>query len=58
MQFGRFFNTYWRGQLGEVLVYNGVLTTPERQEIEGYLAHKWGLVASLPNNHPYKKFRP
>lgn len=58
MQFGRFFNTYWRGQLGEVLVYNGVLTTPERQEIEGYLAAKWGLTGSLPNNHPYKKFRP
>lgn len=24
------------------------------QIVEGYLAHKWGLTANLPSNHPYK----
>ena len=27
-------------------------------ETEGYLAHKWGLTANLPNNHIYKYNRP
>ena len=26
----------------------------ERQKIEGYLAHKWGLTANLPSAHPFK----
>ena len=28
------------------------------QEVEGYLAHKWGLEASLPADHPYKNATP
>jgi hypothetical protein len=28
------------------------------QEVEGYLAHKWGLAASLPEDHPYKNATP
>jgi hypothetical protein len=32
--------------------------TAERQRIEGYLAHKWGLTANLPNDHPYKTAAP
>lgn len=28
--------------------------TFNRQRIEGYLAHKWGLTANLPADHPYK----
>jgi len=34
------------------------LSTTNRQKIEGYLAWKWGLVASLPSNHPYKLIPP
>ena len=30
----------------------------DRQKIEGYLAHKWGLAASLPADHPYKDAAP
>lgn len=30
-----------------------VVTATTRQLIEGYLAHKWGLAASLPSDHPY-----
>jgi hypothetical protein len=40
--------------ISEVLVYSNVLTTPQRQLIEGYLATKWSLQASLPAAHPYK----
>ena len=32
--------------------------TALRQKIEGYLAHKWGLAANLPIDHPYKTFAP
>ena len=28
------------------------------QKAEGYLAHKWGMDGSLPNNHPYKNSAP
>ena len=28
------------------------------QEVEGYLAHKWGLEGSLPADHPYKNAIP
>ena len=29
--------------IAEVLLYSNVLTTSQRQQVEGYLAHKWGL---------------
>jgi len=28
--------------------------TNDRQKIEGYLAHKWGLESKLPHSHPYR----
>ena len=45
-----------KGEIAEFILYNKVLSTPERQKIEGYLAHKWGL--SLPGGHPYKTSFP
>lgn len=45
------------GRLCEVIVtYSSDTTT--RQLVEGYLAHKWGLTANLPANHPYKTTAP
>jgi hypothetical protein len=41
-------------QFGELIYYNTSVTTQQRQQIEGYLAWKWGLQSSLPANHPYK----
>ena len=38
----------WSGSIGEILFYSGVLTTAQRQAVEGYLANKWGLKASMP----------
>jgi hypothetical protein len=42
----------------EIILYNSSLTTEQRQKVEGYLAHKWGLVNSLPSKHPYKPSPP
>ena len=44
----------YKGHFCEFLIYQGLLTTPQRQQIEGYLAWKWGLQSSLPADHPYK----
>ena len=45
----------WCGDLAEVLIFSTALTTSQRQQVEGYLAQKWGLTTSLPSTHPYKK---
>ena len=39
---------------------SGVLLPPLRRADygEGYLAHKWGLTANLPGDHPYKANEP
>ena len=39
--------------VGEILVVNEVISNEDRQKIEGYLAHKWGLVDQLPDSHLY-----
>jgi hypothetical protein len=52
--FGNSFN----GFIYEILIYDTLITTPQRQQVEGYLAHKWGLVGSLPATHPYKTIKP
>ena len=46
------------GYIGEVLVYNNNLTTPQRQQVEGYLAAKWGMIGNLPTTHPYSSVIP
>ena len=45
---------YSKGEVAELLAFNSVLSTSDREKIEGYLAHKWGLSSMLPNAHPYK----
>ena len=45
------------GKIGELIVLNS--TDPDdRQKLEGYLAHKWGLTSSLPDSHPFKYTLP
>jgi hypothetical protein len=44
--------------ISEVIVCNTDLSTEDRQKLEGYLAWKWGLVANLPADHPYKTTPP
>ena len=49
---------YFIGYEMEVLFYNSVLTISQYQQVEGYLAWKWGLQANLPPTHPYKSAGP
>lgn len=51
-------NTYSVGILTEILMFNSAISTVVRQKTEGYLAHKWGMVANLPTNHPFKNYPP
>jgi hypothetical protein len=44
--------------IAERVLISSVISTDTRQRIEGYLAHKWGLTADLPNDHPYKTAAP
>ena len=44
--------------IAEIVFYQSALSLSNRQLIEGYLAHKWGLTSSLPAGHPYKSIAP
>jgi hypothetical protein len=44
---------YFIGTVAEVVVYTSTLTGSQRQQVEGYLAWKWGMQALLPPSHPY-----
>ena len=52
------FNENMTGNVFEVVQYNSDLGQTSRQQVEGYLAWKWGLQANLPVNHPYKNASP
>jgi hypothetical protein len=51
-------NGFISGNICELIVFNKDVTTSERQQVEGYLAYKWGLTSSLPSTHPYIKIQP
>ena len=38
----------WPGYIYEVILYTSVLTTAQRQQVEGYLSWKWGLQTTIP----------
>jgi hypothetical protein len=42
----------------EFVLYNSVLSTSQRQAVEGYLADKWRLRNNIPSTHPFKLFPP
>jgi len=46
------------GNLAEYIIIAGNITQADRQKLEGYLAHKWGLKDKLPSDHPYKTNAP
>jgi hypothetical protein len=49
---------YGNALIGEIVFLSFAATTDVRQKLEGYLAHKWGLTANLPADHPYKTAIP
>ena len=50
---------FFDGAIAEVLFFQGFdLSDANREKIEGYLAHKWGLSGNLPSTHPYKNAAP
>ena len=42
------------GNMYELIIFNVVLTTTQRQQVESYLAQKWNFTSSLPADHPGK----
>ena len=40
------------------MIFDRILSSSEKEKIEGYLAHKWGLAERLPTDHPYKTEAP
>tara|TARA_Y100000114_G_scaffold71005_1_gene64996 strand:+ start:1280 stop:2134 length:855 start_codon:yes stop_codon:yes gene_type:complete len=46
------------GDIAEILVGGATLTTEDREKIEGYLAHKYGLEGNLNSGHTYKSNSP
>jgi hypothetical protein len=45
---------YFEGEIAEIIVVDYNATVAQRNLIEGYLAHKWGISSKLPASHPYK----
>ena len=41
------------GSISELLYYKNPLSTDEIQQVQGYLAAKWGIAKYLPTTHPY-----
>jgi hypothetical protein len=44
--------------LCEYILYQEEFTVGQRQQVEGYLAHKWGINTSLPTIHPSRYIKP
>jgi hypothetical protein len=46
------------GYIAEIIIGRFDIPDADRQKLEGYLAHKWGLTTNLPSDHPYKTNAP
>ncbi|OVE77886.1 hypothetical protein BVX99_01360, partial [bacterium F16] len=51
-------SAFFDGLMGELLILESTPSMEDRQKLEGYLAHKWGLAGNLPADHPYKDATP
>lgn len=51
-------NFYVDAIYAEIVIISGASDVSTIEKLEGYLAHKWGLTASLPSGHPYKTDPP
>lgn len=57
-QFGGAVYNGFKTGIGEVIIVSRYVDVIERQQIEGYLAHRWGYFSELPPSHPYKNDPP
>lgn len=56
---GQASNDAFLGHICEIIAYAGVpFSTNERQMVEGYLAHKWGVASVLPSTHLFRNHPP
>ena len=55
---GTFGGNGLQGSMCEFVLLPSEANDLTRQKLEGYLAHKWGLTANLPADHPYKTAVP
>jgi hypothetical protein len=46
------------GYIAEIVILSSIANDTVRQQIEGYLAWKWGLRANILDNHPFKNQPP
>jgi len=46
------------GHIGEIIMYSNNLSTYQHQQVEGYLANKWGFRSGMPTSHMYFKSTP
>lgn len=51
-------NSFFSSVICEIVILPSNASSYDRQKIEGYLAHKWGLESALLDSHPYKMFAP
>lgn len=58
LRLGYDLGTYADMDLIAVLAGGARLTTESVQKLEGWAAHRYGLAASLPSDHPYKSASP
>jgi hypothetical protein len=49
---------YWMDGIFGEAIWCPYLSVANRQNIEGYISHKWGFEASLPVSHPHKSEAP
>ena len=51
-------NSYAELEVAELVAFDTAVSNSEREKMEGYLAHKYGLTADLPAGHTYKTTPP
>jgi len=49
---------FFGGDIAEIIILTGSVSAADREKLEGYLAHKWGLTTNLASAHPYKSTNP
>lgn len=55
---GLFNGSRQNGVISEVIIYSSPLSFRQSQQVEGYLAAKWGLIGRIPARHPFRAIPP